>query len=130
MDVLNTYWMVTALTDAVSGPSKEALIPMLRDAGIDCRPFFYPLSALPAYRDLASAQGASSRNSIAYDVAWRGINLPSGFNMDESLVDRVVAFLRQSFSETCRAMIENEGSKSGQRGKRSNTAREPDPWTL
>lgn len=92
--VFNTYWMVTALTDSRSGPAKEALIPALRDAGVSCRPFFYPLSALPAYRGSPAARGASARNRVAYDISWRGINLPSGFNMDEHLVERVVAVFR------------------------------------
>ncbi len=101
-DTLNTYWMVTALTDARSGPSKETLIPLLRDAGVDCRPFFYPLSALPAYRGCPSAQDASTRNPTAYDIAWRGINLPSGFNMDQSLVERVATVLSDSINACAR----------------------------
>ena len=129
-DVLNTYWMVTVLTDARCGPAKETLIPLLRAAGVDCRPFFYPLSALPAYRATPAAQGAASCNPTAYDIAWRGINLPSGFNMDESLVDRVVTILCRSL-EACRATIENEGPKSRKQGsERSNAALESDPSML
>lgn len=128
-DVLNTYWMVTALTDAKSGPSKETLIPLLRDAGVDCRPFFYPLSALPAYRDLPAAQGASARNPIAYEVSWRGINLPSGFNMDESLVERVGIVLRESM-DACTKTAKAAGLRSDPQDIRQNGELEAGPSLL
>ncbi len=129
-DVLNTYWMVTVLTDARSGPSKETLIPLLRNAGIDCRPFFYPLSALPAYRDSPSTQGASVRNPAAYDIAWRGINLPSGFNMDQRLVERVATALFDSIN-ACGQTPEDAGQQSRRWASyRPEIALEPGPSPL
>ena len=91
--VLNTYWMVTVLTDPALGITKETLIPLLRERGVDVRPFFYPLSALPAYRGHPSAEGAQARSPVAYDIAPRGVNLPSGYNMTPELVDRVCGVL-------------------------------------
>lgn len=91
--VFNSYWMVTALIDPGLGVSKEALIPRLAEQGVAARPFFYPLSAIPAYRDHPSSVGARERNPVAYATSWRGINLPSGYNMTPELVDRVCAAL-------------------------------------
>jgi perosamine synthetase len=88
-EVFSSYWMVTALVDPALRLEKEALIPRLLQRGVDVRPFFYPLSALPAYRDHPSATGARERNPHAYDIAWRGINLPSGYNLTQGLVNRV-----------------------------------------
>jgi dTDP-4-amino-4,6-dideoxygalactose transaminase len=48
------------------------------------------LSSLPAYRELAAAERWKSRNPVSYDVCARAVNLPSGFNMTEPLVVRVV----------------------------------------
>ena len=48
-DVKNTYWMVTAIVDPELGLQKESLIDLTSESGIECRPFFYPLSSLPAY---------------------------------------------------------------------------------
>lgn len=91
--VRNTYWMVTALIDAAFNVSKEALIPRLTAQGIGVRPFFYPLSAIPAYRGHPSSAGARERNPVAYDISWRGINLPSAYTMTPELVDRVCTAL-------------------------------------
>lgn len=88
--VLNTYWMVTAiLPERVGG--KSAALQALETAGIDSRPFFHPLSALPAYAGSTSALGARDRNPVAYRISPHGINLPSGLGLTESDVDRVCA---------------------------------------
>lgn len=94
-EVFNTYWMVTALMEPSWGIPKENIMSLLENRSINCRPFFYPLSALPAFNGHPSTQHARARNPVAYDLAWRGINLPSGFNMNEALVDRVVRGLRE-----------------------------------
>lgn len=91
--VFNTYWMVTALADRALGIGKETLIPRLREQGVDVRPFFYPLSAIPAYRGHPAAAGAPARNPNAYAISPRGVNLPSGYNMTPALVDRVCTVL-------------------------------------
>jgi perosamine synthetase len=86
----NTYWMVTAVFDRQFGLRKEDVIAALRQYNIDSRPFFSPLSSLPAYRQLAGGRHWSRRNPVSYDIAARAINLPSGFNMTEALVKRVI----------------------------------------
>ena len=93
-DVLSTYWMVTVLTDPSLNISKEALIPRLIERGINVRPIFYPLSGIPAYSQHQSAAGARDRNPVAYDLSWRGVNLPSGYNMTPELVDAVCGGLQ------------------------------------
>ena len=48
----NSYWMVTAIFDPKFGLLKEDIIKMIKEKGIDSRPFFYPLSSQPAYAAL------------------------------------------------------------------------------
>jgi perosamine synthetase len=86
----NTYWMVTAVFDRELGLRKEDVIAQLRRRNIDSRPFFSPLSSLLAYRDRGGPACWSARNPVSYDVGARAVNLPSGFNMTEALVERVV----------------------------------------
>ena len=88
-DVKNTYWMVTALFDQASGVTKERAAAALAEDAIATRPFFHPLSALPAYAGSDAAEAARARNHHAYDLSSRAVNLPSGFNMTRELVDRV-----------------------------------------
>jgi perosamine synthetase len=91
---LNTYWMVTAILPPEAG-GKEKAMAALAEAGIDSRPFFHPLSALPAYAGTASAADARTRNPVSWRLAPHGVNLPSGLNLTEAHVDRVCARLRE-----------------------------------
>ena len=82
--------MVTALLSPNLGLAKEELIQALRQQNIDSRPFFYPLSSLPAYRALGGAERWRRQNAVAYAISPWGVNLPSGFNLTESDVARIV----------------------------------------
>lgn len=94
-DVYSTYWMVTAVLEASSGITKETLMAALGERNIATRPFFYPLSSLPAYAHLETAQRARQMNSVAYDVSRRSVNLPSGYHMTKEKVTTVCAAVRQ-----------------------------------
>ena len=95
----NTYWMVTAIVDKRFGTKKERLMELMSQKNIDCRPFFYPLSSLPAYEHLDQAREARQRNQISYQISPYGINLPSGMNMTEEKVRYVCAVLKRIVSE-------------------------------
>jgi perosamine synthetase len=91
----NAYWMVTALFGRELNLPKEEVITQLRRRDIDSRPFFHPLSSLPAYRDSGGPQRWRARNPASYDIAARGVNLPSGFNMTEATVERVADAIQE-----------------------------------
>ena len=93
-DVFNAYLMVTVVLDPALGWTKEKLIPALREHSIDCRPFFYPLSMLPAYESFPTAAAARARNSAAYAVSPYGVNLPSALSLTEEQVAFVSAKLK------------------------------------
>jgi perosamine synthetase len=87
--VTNSYWMVTAVLDPELGLPKEQLMAGLSDRQIDSRPFFHPLSSLPAYRHLPQAQEAVRRNRVSYRVGPWGVNLPSALCLTEEQVATV-----------------------------------------
>jgi perosamine synthetase len=93
--VINSYWMVTAIIDSGLGLQKEELIDLLSADGIDSRPFFYPLSYLPAFKGHPQAETGPSDNPVAYALSPYGINLPSALVLTEDDVDRVCASLRR-----------------------------------
>ncbi|MBA3831426.1 MAG: DegT/DnrJ/EryC1/StrS family aminotransferase [Chthoniobacterales bacterium] len=105
--VRNSYWMVTAVWDRAFGKSKNEVISAMREAGIDVRPFFHPLSSLPAYSGHVRSSGARVANSTSYDIGARAVNLPSGFNLSEGDVTRILntlsAILTNRVSEIERA---------------------------
>jgi perosamine synthetase len=85
----NTYWMVTVLWSEKFGLDKPKLMQLLTEKGIDSRPFFHPLSNIPAYENSEQARRARARNTVSYGLAPRGINLPSGLNLTEEKVKYV-----------------------------------------
>jgi perosamine synthetase len=85
----NSYWMVTAVLDQSYGIGKDALQQQLGEQGIDCRPFFHPLSSIPAYEQLPQAQEARERNRVSYEISPYGINLPSSLSLTREQVKYV-----------------------------------------
>lgn len=94
----HAHWMVTVLLDPALDLTKDDVIPRLRARGVDCRPLFDPLSSLPAFAGWPGAGAARRRNRVAYDVAPRGLNLPSGFNLTRETVGRVCDALRAALA--------------------------------
>jgi perosamine synthetase len=92
--VENSAWMVTVVPDARFGLGKAALTAALDARGIDSRPFFSPLPDLPAFRDRPAAARFLRRPLAGEAAAARGVNLPSGYGMDEATVDYVCDNLR------------------------------------
>jgi perosamine synthetase len=80
-DVKNSYWMVTAVWDRSFSKGKNEVVVTMRDRGVDVRPFFHPLSSLPAYAEYPTAARAASVNLVSYDIGSRAVNLPSGFSL-------------------------------------------------
>lgn len=78
----NSYWMVTAVFDKKFKIAKEDLRRRLAPENIQARPFFYPLSSLPAMR-------ARADTPVAHDISRRAINLPCGQNLTEKEADYV-----------------------------------------
>jgi perosamine synthetase len=96
----SVYWMVTAIFEPKLEWRKENLMERLSQRLIDTRPFFHPLSSLPAYSRSAESERARARNFASYCVSPYGINLPSGLNLRESDVRRVTDMIQLILSES------------------------------
>jgi perosamine synthetase len=92
----NSYWMITAVWDRAFKKSKNEIVLAMRDGGVDVRPFFHPLSSLPAYAGFAYADTAAMLNIVSYDIGSRAVNLPSGFSLSETQVEIVCTALRRA----------------------------------
>lgn len=73
----NSYWMSSVIVDERLEWPKLKLMEALAQKGIDSRPFFSPLSSIPAYKDSEQAGIARQRNRHAYQINRQAINLPS-----------------------------------------------------
>ncbi len=88
----NTYWMVTVVIDKkiLGNKTKEQLVADFEKKGIQARPFFYPLSTVPAIHVFA-------KTPIAFDISPRAINLPCGQNITEKDVDYICECVKKIF---------------------------------
>ena len=94
-DTKNAFWMITVVLDPDPGLEKNYLQQELNKRNIDSRPFFHPLSSIPAYHDSPTAQAARDRNRVSYRICPYGLNLPSGLNMDEEKIRFVCDVFRE-----------------------------------
>jgi len=92
--VRNSYWMTTAILPARPENEKEVIIRQLAEKGIDCRPFFYPLSTLPAYVASPAAAVARQEHLRAHEISRYGINLPCALRLAREDVTTVAQALR------------------------------------
>jgi perosamine synthetase len=89
-----SYWMTTVVLDPHFGLDTRQLMALFDERGIDTRPFFFPLSALPAYAGRPEAQSARQRNRVSYALSRCAVNLPSAFSVTQPQVERVSLALR------------------------------------
>lgn len=78
-------WLVAA---EVPAESRQSLIEAAAAAGIELRPFFNPLSAMPPY----AAWARSCPNSAA--LSRSGINLPTSCEVDAHVVEKIHAVFK------------------------------------
>ena len=83
----NVYWMYSVIIEDEFGLTRNEVQARLREAGIETRPFFYPLHTLPMYNTGQSLP-------IAEDLGRRGLNLPSGATLTAEQIDFVCDTLR------------------------------------
>jgi perosamine synthetase len=77
--VLNGAWATTVIFSRETGMTTDKVMLEMANRGIPTRPFFYPLSSLPAYR--SNQSGGEKRHPVSYDLAGRGIHLPCALNL-------------------------------------------------
>lgn len=77
-------WMVCVVGDDRFAEQRDRVAALLRDRGIDSRPFFVPLPELPPYRHARVHGTASDGAPVARRISRAGLNLPSGHGLTEA----------------------------------------------
>jgi perosamine synthetase len=80
----NGAWCSVLVVGRSYGMDKEQVIRALGKLGHEGRPFFYPLSSMPAYGGATPEKEAAC--PVAYDVSRRGICLPAAFRTTDGEV--------------------------------------------
>jgi len=83
--VTNGAWAPALVFGKSHGMTRDLALLEIPKMKLPVRPFFYPLSSLPAFdqEDMGRIN-----NPVAYDISSRGINLPCALNLTENDLDR------------------------------------------
>ena len=86
----SNFWLMSVLIDPDEyGESRTEVMDRLDGAGVDSRPFFFPIPSLPPYRESRHDALATSEHLHA-----TGICIPSSSTLEDADQDRVIALLR------------------------------------
>lgn len=82
--VYNSVWAPALVFGQSHNIEKQEILDRLTAQDVPARPFFYPLSLLPAFADYA--KNAQENAPVAYDVSNRGIHLPCSYTLTEEQI--------------------------------------------
>ncbi len=81
--VFNSVWSTTCVLGKEYKLDNNILMNKLSEQGLPSRPFFYPLSSLPAYN---KKKEYGSKNVVSYSISKKGINLPCALNITDDQI--------------------------------------------
>jgi perosamine synthetase len=84
---VNGAWITGLVFGKSHNMTKLKAIEEAAKLGVPLRPFFYPLSSLPAYPGFREKY--EPLNPTAYDISARGVNLPCAANLTERQIDKI-----------------------------------------
>lgn len=91
-DIWHSYWMYSILVP--DGRYRDVIMSELREMRVDTRPVFYPVHTMPMYAQ------RYQKHSVAEDLAWRGINLPSWPALKMNQIEHIVDSLRYALDKS------------------------------
>lgn len=93
----HVYWMFNVVLEPEMWESRDAVIQILAEQGIETRPVFYPVHSLPPYAD---SVGTQEEFSVAENLSRNGISLPTWAGLTEDNIDKICRAL-----EKCRIEV-------------------------
>lgn len=91
-NVFNGAWITGMVLGKSLNLKKNEFIDKMKSFDIPVRPFFYPLSSIPAYNQKDVYE---QKNKNAYDISSRGVNLPGAMNLSDEQLDFICQKIRQ-----------------------------------
>lgn len=93
---VNGAWITGLLFGRSHKITKLEAMEKLSTLGLPARPFFYPLSSLPAYP--GAREMYETLNPVSYDICSRGINLPGAANLTDEQMEKMCWGIRKILS--------------------------------
>ena len=85
--IVNGCWSPAIVFGKQYGLTRKDIIARMEKMGYPCRPFFYPLSSLPAFKKYIEGRNYVDTNKNAYTISDRGINPPCAMNLTNDQID-------------------------------------------
>jgi perosamine synthetase len=79
-------WMTSLIFEKDFGITRDEFIRALRKNRVDSRPFFYPISMFPMYKE--------QKTPVAHYVALHGVNLPSGLMLTKNQINYICSCIK------------------------------------
>jgi perosamine synthetase len=86
-----TCWLVCAEFDGLDFDTREELMRRLKEAGVDSRPYFYPMSDMPYFE--------TAETPVSHELYSRGINLPTYLDLSRADVAAICGEVKRVWSE-------------------------------
>lgn len=87
----NVYWMYSILVEHIFGMERDEFMARLEELGVETRTFFYPIHIQPIYNN----KYRKERFPVAEELSKKGINLPSGNNLEKGDIEYVVSCIKE-----------------------------------
>lgn len=97
--IKNTYWVTCIILGGQYKIKKEKIMAEFKKYNIDTRPFFYPISSMPAYRQYVKGKNMKKINPISYEISAYGFSPPSAACLTKQNIDYVCAIFRKILSK-------------------------------
>jgi perosamine synthetase len=98
--VINGAWTTALVFGKSHRVTKFDVMQGMQEMGIPSRPFFYPLSSLPAYPGFE--ERFKARNANSYDISLRGINLSCAMNLTDEQIKAQCDAIRRILAKKTR----------------------------
>lgn len=88
---LHSYWMICAEFEGLTAANRDGFIAALKDRGVDTRPYFYPMSAMPYL--------TAADTPVSHKVAQAGLNLPTYIDLQDGDIDWICGVLVECYDQ-------------------------------
>jgi len=86
----NCYWLYSILIEDDYGITRDELINVLKEEGVESRPFFMAVHEMPPYKDCKHGD-----MSVTDEICKKGINLPSSVGIKKSEIEKVCHIIKR-----------------------------------
>ena len=94
-NIYNSVWSTVLLANPDTGLDRDKIMNGFEKLGLPSRPFFYPLSSLPAFKEHLTYN--LKTQPVAAQLSLSGVCLPSALNLSEEQINKVALSFRRIY---------------------------------